>query len=54
MFYLTYDLGEWNDEAVCEEFETAEKLLERYEEIKWDVCEIRAWEDEKEIAPWHK
>lgn len=54
MFYLTYDLGRWDDENVCEEFDTIEKLLERYEEIKWDYCEFRAWEGDKEIAPWFK
>ena len=53
-FALTYDLGEWDDETVCEEFDTVEELLERYEEIKWEVCEIRAWEDEERIAPWYK
>lgn len=54
MFYLTYDLGMYDDETVCEEFDTVEELLERYEEIKWDVCEIEAWEDDKKIAPWYK
>ncbi len=53
MFYLYYDLGRWDDEIVCEEFETVEELLERYEEIKYEVCEIEAWEDEKQIAPWY-
>lgn len=53
MFYLTYDLGRWDDEIVCEEFETVKELLERYEEIKYEVCEIEAWEDEKKIAPWY-
>lgn len=54
MFYLTYDLGRWDDESICEEFDTVEELLERYEEIKWDYCEFRAWEEDKEIAPWFK
>ena len=54
MFYLTYDLGMYDDETICEEFETVEELLERYEEIKWEVCEIEAWKDEKKIAPWYK
>lgn len=52
MFYLTYDLTIWDDESCCEEFETIEELLARYEEIKWDVYEIEAWEDDKKIAPW--
>ena len=54
MFYLTYDLGMYDDETVGEEFDTVEELLERYEEIKWDVCEIEAWENDKKIAPWYK
>ena len=53
-FALTYDLGEWDDETICEEFDTVEELLERYYEIEWEVCEIEAWEDEKKIAPWFK
>jgi len=54
MFYLTYDLGRWDDETVCEEFETVEELLEEYEKIKWEAFEIEAWEDDKKIAPWYK
>jgi hypothetical protein len=54
MFYLTYDLGWYDDETICEEFDTIEELLERYEEIKWDVCEIKAWKDEERITPWYK
>ena len=54
MFYLTYDLGRYNDETICEEFETVEELLEEYKKIKWEVCEIEAWEDDKKIAPWYK
>lgn len=53
MFYLVYDLDLWSDETICEEFETVEELLERYKEIKWEVCEIEAWKDEKKIAPWY-
>ena len=54
MFYLTYNLGMYDDETVCEEFDTAEELLERYEEIQYEVCEIETWEDDKKIAPWYK
>jgi len=54
MFYLTYDLGMYDDETVCEEFDTVEELLERYKEIQYEVCEIEAWEDDKKIAPWYK
>ncbi len=54
MFYLTYDLGMYDDESICEEFDTIEELLKRYEEIKWEACEIRAWKDEEEIKPWFK
>lgn len=53
-YCLTYDLGMYDDTTICEEFETIEELLERYEEIKYDVCEITAWEDDKKIAPWLK
>ena len=53
-FALTYDLGEWDDETIYEEFDTIEELLERYEEIKYEVCEIEAWEGNKKIAPWFK
>ncbi len=53
-YCLIYDLGMYDDTTVCEEFETIDELLERYEEIKWDVCEITAWEDDKKIAPWFK
>lgn len=53
-YSLTYDLGMYDDTTVCEEFETIGELLERYEEIKWDVCEIEAWENDKKIAPWSK
>ena len=52
MYSLTYDCGMWDDETVCEDFDTLEELLQRYEEIKWDVVEIQAWQDEKKIAPW--
>ena len=54
MFALTYDLGRYDDETICEEFDTIEELLERYEEIQYDVCEIEAWKDDKKIAPWSK
>ena len=54
MFYLTYDLGMYDDESICEEFDTIEELLKRYEEIQYEVCEIEAWEDDKKIAPWYK
>lgn len=54
MFYLIYDIGKYDDETICEEFDTIEELLERYEDIKWEVCEIEAWEEEKKIAPWFK
>ena len=54
MFSLTYDLGIYDDETICEDFDTVEELLERFEEIKWDVCEIEAWENDKKIAPWYK
>lgn len=54
MFYLTYDLGRYDDETVCEEFDTVEGLLGRYEEVRYEVCEIEAWEDDKKIAPWYK
>ena len=54
MFYLTYDLGMYDDETTWEEFDTIEELLERYEEIKYEVCEIEAWEGDKKIAPWYK
>ena len=43
MFYLTYDLGMYDDETVCEEFDTVEELLERYKEIEYEVCEIEAF-----------
>ena len=54
MFYLTYDLGMYDDETTQEEFDTIEELLERYEEIKYEVCEIEALKDDEKIAPWHK
>ena len=54
MFYLTYDRGVWDDETICEEFETVKELLEEYERIKYEVCEIEAWENDKKIAPWYK
>ena len=54
MFALTYDLGMYDDEKVVEEFDTVEKLLERYEEIKWDVCEIEAWKEDEKFAPWYE
>lgn len=54
MFALTYDLGMYDDETVVEEFDTVEELLERYEEIKWDVCEIEAWKEDKKFAPWYE
>ena len=37
MFYLTYDLRMYDDESICEEFDTIEELLKRYEEIKWEA-----------------
>jgi hypothetical protein len=54
MFYLTYDLGNYNDKSVCEEFTSVEELLDRYYEIQYDVCEIEAWDEDKKIAPWIK
>ena len=53
-FALIYDLGMYDDETVCEEFDTIEELLKRYKEIQYEVCEIEAWEDDKKIAPWLK
>ena len=53
-YTLTYDLGYWDDETVMEEFETIEELLERYHEIKYEVYEIEAWDEDKKIAPWYK
>lgn len=53
MFYLTYDPSMWDDEEICEEFETVEELLDRYNEIKYDVCEIKAWKENERIAPWY-
>lgn len=52
MFSLVYDMGMYDDETVIENFDTVEELLERYEEIKYEVCEIEAWEEDKKIAPW--
>lgn len=52
MFSLIYDMGMYDDETVIENFDTVEELLERYEEIKYEVCEIEAWEEDKKIAPW--
>lgn len=53
MFSLTYDLGIYDDETVCEDFDTIEELMERYREIQYDYCEFRAWdEEENEIKPW--
>ena len=54
MYYLYYDLGEYIDETVCEEFDTVEELLKRYNEIEYDVCEIEAYKDNEKIAPWYK
>ena len=54
MFYLTYDLGNYNDESICEEFASVEELLDRYYEIQYDICEIEAWDEDKKIAPWIK
>ena len=53
MYTLIYDLGMYDDETVIEEFDTVEELLKRYEEIKWEVCEIEAWKEDKKIAPWY-
>lgn len=53
-YSLTYDLGMYDDTVCEEEFRTIKELLERYEEIRWDVCEIEAWEGDKKIAPWVK
>ena len=53
MYSLTYDLGMWDDETICEDFDTIEELLDRYEEIKYEVYEIEAWEGDKKIAPWY-
>ncbi len=54
MFYLTYDLGMYDDKTVEEEFNTIKELLERYKEIQYEVCEIEAWENDRKIAPWYK
>lgn len=54
MFALTYDLGMYDDETVLEEFDTVEELLERYEEIRYDVCEIEAWKGDEKFAPWYE
>lgn len=54
MYYLTYDLGRYNDESVCEEFETEEELLEAYNDLDYEACEIKAWKDDERIAPWIK
>lgn len=54
MFALTYDPGMYDDETVVEEFDTVEELLERYEEIRYDVCEIEAWKGDKKFAPWYE
>lgn len=51
-YALTYDPSQWDDETVIEEFETIEELLERYHEIKYDVCELEAWDEDRKIAPW--
>lgn len=53
-YALTYDFDRYDDDTQHEEFDTVEELLERYEEIKWDVCEIEAWDGKKKIAPWYK
>ena len=53
-YTLTYDFDRYDDDTQYEEFDTIEELLERYEEIKWDVCEIEAWDGKKKIAPWYK
>ena len=52
MYYLTYDLSMWNDETICEEFETVEELLERYKDIQYEYTEFKAWQDDKEIYPY--
>lgn len=54
MFALTYDPGMYDDETVLEEFDTVEELLERYEEIRYDVCEIEAWKGDEKFAPWYE
>ena len=53
-YTLIYDFDQYDDDTQCEEFDTVEELLERYEEIKWDVCEIEAWDGEKKFAPWYR
>lgn len=53
MFTLAYDPGMWDDESIYEEFNTVDELLERYEEIQYDFCEFRAYdENDKKFAPW--
>lgn len=52
-YTLTYDLDRYDDDTQYEEFDTIAELLERYEEIKYDVCEIEAWDGEKKFAPWY-
>lgn len=43
-YYLTYDLGMWDDEIICETFDTFEEMLARFEEIMWEVGTIDGWE----------
>ena len=52
MYTLCYDSSRWDDETIYEDFDTVEELMERYNEIEYEVCEIEAWEDDHKIAPW--
>lgn len=53
MYTLAYDPSMWDDETVYEEFETIDELLERYEEIQYDFCEFRAFDDDgRRFSPW--
>lgn len=55
MFFLVYDSSMWNDESITEIFNTIDELLARYEEIQYEFCEFRAFdEDGKRIVPWLK
>lgn len=43
-YYITYDLGMWDDDIICEEFDTLEEMRARFEELVWEVGTIDAWE----------
>ena len=48
-YYLTYDLGLWEDEIFCEEFDTYEEMKARYEELEYDACVIDMWKGDKKL-----